>query len=262
MLLNRPPQPSRVGADFTVEIFDWNQIEQAKSLGIAKIDLADIEPFTAIERTLSLTSNKHGEKGQIRIRLMFQPEIIAKSRKNTSTFSTAGRAMTQIGSIPLGAGKGVFHGVTGVFKRNKDDDSEPENEAPSGQASQPIPIGNGENGNGNFTAFPTSDSGASIDNGGGGGEPGTLRVTVLDAKDLPSNDYKPYAIIRIGDKEVKTKHTGKTATPEWYVDAFRTLVSSLISLPGMNPLFSRRVNLPPSCSLGFMITKRLARTNC
>ncbi|KAF7437156.1 hypothetical protein PC9H_003992 [Pleurotus ostreatus] len=206
--------PSRVAADFTVEIFDWNQIEQAKSLGIAKIDLADIEPFTAIERTLNLTSNKHGEKGQIRIRLMFQPEIIAKSRKNTSTFSTAGRAMTQIGSIPLGAGKGVFHGVTGVFKRNKDDDSEPENDAPSGQASQPIPTGNGENGNGNFTAFPTSDSGASIDNGGGG-EPGTLRVTVLDAKDLPSNDYKPYAIIRIGDKEVKTKHTGKTATPEW-----------------------------------------------
>ncbi|KAG5220503.1 transmembrane protein [Salix suchowensis] len=196
---------------------EWNEnfvTGVAKSLGIAKIDLADIEPFTAIERTLNLASNKHGEKGQIRIRLMFQPEIIAKSRKNTSTFSTAGRAMTQIGSIPLGAGKGVFHGVTGVFKRSKDDDSEPENEAPSGQASQPI--GNRENGNGNFTAFPTSDSGASIDNGGGGvGEPGTLRVTVLDAKDLPSNDYKPYAIIRIGDKEVKTKHTGKTAAPEW-----------------------------------------------
>lgn len=250
-------QPSRVGADFTVEIFDWNQIEQAKSLGIAKIDLADIEPFTAIERTLNLTSNKHGEKGQIRIRLMFQPEIIAKSRKNTSTFSTAGRAMTQIGSIPLGAGKGVFHGVTGVFKRNKDDESEPENEAPSGQASQPI--GNGEGGNG-FTAFPSSDSQASIDNGSGG-EPGTLRVTVLDAKDLPSNDYKPYAVIRIGDKEVKTKHTGKTAAPEWYVDVLKILVPWLKPLSGMNPLFSQRDNLPPNCSPGFMITKQLARTN-
>ena len=47
---------------------------------------------------------------------MFQPEIIVKSRKNTSTFSTAGRAMTQFGGLPVQAGKGVFHGVTGVFK--------------------------------------------------------------------------------------------------------------------------------------------------
>jgi len=38
----------------------------------------------------------------------------------------------------------------------------------------------------------------------------------LDAKDLiGGSDVKPYAIVRIGDKEYKTKHAGKTVAPEW-----------------------------------------------
>ncbi|KAJ7801087.1 C2 domain-containing protein, partial [Mycena leptocephala] len=44
---------------------------------------------------------------------------------------------------------------------------------------------------------------------------GTLRVTVTHAKDLSSADIKPYAVIRVGAKEYKTKQTAKTATPEW-----------------------------------------------
>lgn len=39
-------------------------------------------------------------------------------RQNTSTFSTVGRAATNVGHIPIGVGKGVakgaFHGVKGV----------------------------------------------------------------------------------------------------------------------------------------------------
>ncbi|KAL0950758.1 hypothetical protein HGRIS_007526 [Hohenbuehelia grisea] len=199
---------SRVGADFTVELFDWNQIEQAKSLGVAKIELADIEPFQAAERVLNLVSTKHGEKGQVRIRLMFQPEIIAKSRKNTSTFSAAGRAMTSVGALPVGVGKGVIHGVTGVFKRNKDDDSPPMSDLPSGQASKPVGVMDSVGSTAGAGMLASSKG--SLDS-----EPGTLRITVIDAKDLPSNDYKPYAVIRVGDKEHKTKHVGKTASPEW-----------------------------------------------
>ncbi|KAF9458350.1 C2 domain-containing protein [Collybia nuda] len=202
--------PSRVNAELSVEIFDWNQIEQAKSLGTASIDIEDIEPFQATERLLNLVSTKHGEKGQIRVRLMFQPEIIAKSRKNTSTFSTAGRAMTQIGGLPVTAGKGVLHGVAGVFRKS-DREQETTSEMPtsSGQASQPVGLSDNLEARG--AAFPTSKN--SMDSAPN--EPGTLRVTVLDAKDLSSHDCKPYATIRIGDKEFKTKHVGKTATPEW-----------------------------------------------
>lgn len=208
-------QPSRVAADFSLELFDWNQIEQAKSLGTAKIDLASIEPFEAQEVTVPLVSDKHGEKGQIRLRLVFQPEIIAKSRKNTSTFSTAGRAMTTIGGLPMSAGKGVFHGVANVFKRGPDGDNLnamaiPYDIAP-GQATQPLT--SAYTPEGPVTAvFPSSDNlNAAVQSH----EPGTLRFVVMNAKDLASQDGKHYAVIRIGDKEFRTKHTGKTSSPEW-----------------------------------------------
>ncbi|KAK0208431.1 C2 domain-containing protein [Desarmillaria ectypa] len=203
--------PSRVAADFEVEIFDWNQLEQAKSLGSAKINLADLEPFEASELELSLSSAKLGSKGRVHVRLMFQPEIIAKSRKNTSTFSTAGRAMTQVGVLPLSAGKGVIQGVTGLFKSKEADEVPAIPELPAGQASVPIVQTDTLGTLGNRT-LPDTKSKTSLD---GTHEPGTLRVTVMDAKDLSSTDSKPYATIRLGDKEFKTKHSGKTATPEW-----------------------------------------------
>ena len=190
-----------------LEVFDWNQIEQAKSLGSCRVDLDDIEPFTATESTVSLSHAKHGEKGQIRLRLLFTPEIIAKARKNTSTFSNAGRAMTQIGALPMGAGKGVIHGVTGVFRRRNSQSSGSSDEArepPAGVVSKP-------DAEGGAAAFPTGGA------NGQGQEPGTLRVIVKDAKDLSTADIKPYVLVRVGDKEHKTKHSQKTATPEWYI---------------------------------------------
>ncbi|KAF9023422.1 tricalbin [Hymenopellis radicata] len=207
--------PSRVGADFTVEVFDWNQLEQAKSLGEGRIDLAEVEPFEALERDIQLSSAKHGKKGQVHIRMMFQPEIIAKSRQKTSTFSSAGRAMTQIGGLPVSAGKGVIHGITGLFGGKDDDDTRhthhapPVPSAPAGQASHPI----GQPDSEGAKAFPTVKSMGSLE--GTSQDPGTLRVTALDAKDLSSSESKPYVTIRVGDREVKTKHVGKTATPEW-----------------------------------------------
>ncbi|KAI0757330.1 tricalbin [Daedaleopsis nitida] len=200
------PVPSRTGAHFHLEVFDWNQIEQAKSLGSCTIDLATLESFTAVERSLSLSSDKHGDKGEIRLRLLFTPEIIAKSRKNTSTFSSAGRAMTQIGHLPVGAGKGVIHGVTGVFKRRNSNSSESSDEPrdpPAGVVSKSVDYADAP------AAFPSS-------NGHGNAEPGTLRVVIKDAKDLSmSDDIKPYVTIRIGGQEHKTKHGQKTSSPEW-----------------------------------------------
>lgn len=209
-------QPSRVGADFSLELFDWNQLEQAKSLGSANIDLTNIEPFEAAELDLNLISKKHGEKGHVRLRLMFQPEIIAKSRKNTSTFSTAGRAMTTVGGVPLNVGKGVVHGVTGVFKRGHNKGGEEElvpSDLPAGQASAPVNTTEALNGGASFPAAKSSFDDIPTS---GTHEPGTLRVSVLDAKDLSTGDSKAYATIRVGDKEHKTKHSGKTAFPEWY----------------------------------------------
>ncbi|KXN83626.1 hypothetical protein AN958_01192 [Leucoagaricus sp. SymC.cos] len=206
---------SRVAADLSVEVFDWNQIEQAKSLGTASIDLSNIEPFTSTERVLPLTHTKHGTHGQIRIRLLFHPEILAKSRQKTSTFSTAGRAVTQIGALPVTAGKGVFAGVTSVFKRgDKDhDDVPPVPDLPSGQASHPVGAVGGMGTQ--AEAFPQNTQNLSVD-GSTAAQPGSLRVTVMDAKDIAPHETKAYVTLRVGDKESKTKHTPhKTALPEW-----------------------------------------------
>jgi hypothetical protein len=213
-------QPSRVGANFQVEVFDWNQLEQSKSLGSAKINLEDMEPFVATERTLILSSEKRN-KGQLSVSMIFQPGIIVKSRKNTSTFSAAGRTMTAIGSAPINAGRGVFHGVTNVFRRGKESDDDLFN-----LGAQPEPKAVIPDNPGTHVSQPLGDSErlgvpAGISSGVIGHtvplEQGTLKVLVLDAKDLIGGpDAKPYAIIRIGDKEHKTKHAGKTVAPEWY----------------------------------------------
>ncbi|CAL1696266.1 unnamed protein product [Somion occarium] len=224
--------PSRVGSDFWIELFDWNQIEQAKSLGKTKIDLAELEPFESVERVLHLSSTKIGDKGRVYVRLLFSPEIVMKERKNTSTFNTAGRAATQIGHIPVSAGRGVVQGVAGVFRRGKgssvseSDDEGPGTaipkkisfadkvdrsaipDLPSGSASQPVGMGATLGAEGAVFSGGESANGHQF-------EAGVIRVTVLGAKDLLAQDVKPYAIVRIGDKEYKTKHAQKTSTPEW-----------------------------------------------
>jgi len=160
--------------------------------------------------------------------MLFQPEIIAKSRKNTSTFSSAGRAMTQLGGLPVGAGKGVLQGVGGIFKKDKDNAKQKDDgglppipDVPAGQASHPI-------GQPEALVASASASGATAANGNGSNnrEPGTLRVTIMDAKDLAMNDSKAYCSLRVGDKEHKTKHASKTAAPEWN-ESFSFAASSL-----------------------------------
>ncbi|KZW02621.1 tricalbin [Exidia glandulosa HHB12029] len=214
--------PSRVAGGLTMEIFDWNQFEGSKSLGTADIPLDDLEPFIGVDRTYQLNHAKHGEKGEIRLQLLFQPEIIAKQRKATSAVGSAGRAMTQVGGFPGAAGKGVVQGIggvakgaKGVFKRG---DHTPKSSldvpafdltpatptnASAGQAS--FPVGSGAN------AFPTTgDPGA-----GPYMESGVLRVSVRSAKDLSQDeDVKPYAVLKVGGKEQKTKHS-KGPSVDW-----------------------------------------------
>lgn len=201
-----------------MEVFDWNQLEQAKSLGSGKIALDDLEPFEPAERIINLSTEKHGQKGQVFIRLTFAPEIIAKARKSTSTFSVAGRAMTQLGALPIGAGKGVIQGVGGIFKKdifhhNKSHEdvalpAVPLPELPNHSAEQASTSAR------DSAAFPSTESGPR-GTGGPPSEAGSLRVVVFGAKDLAGGDMKPYAVLRLGDKEFKTKHGLKTSTPEW-----------------------------------------------
>jgi len=208
------------------------------SLGTADIRLDDLEPFQMAERTYKLNHKKHGEKGTVRVRLLFQPEIIAKQRKATSVVGNAGRAMTQVGGLPVNAGKGLVSGVgagvgfatsgvRGVFKRDHAkqdsagsqlgpsidvtpaDSTTPVPVAAAGQVSAPVGVA----GTVGPSAFPTS--GAPEGQSPAFLESGTLRVSVRSAADLgQDDDVKPYAVLKVGAREQKTKHQ-KSLNPQW-----------------------------------------------
>lgn len=211
-------------------------------MGIGKIDLEEIQPFVGINKAIPLNTLKHGVKGEVRITLLFQPSIIAKSRKNTSTFSSAGRAMTQVGNIPMGAGKGIVHGVgnvgnagitvvKGVFRRGHHDEANesktslelPTNGAiavvDNNAAVIPSPAvaanGGGSIGSAAGVAFSKTEDGDTR----APHDYGMLKVTVISGRDLPGTSggetIKPYVVLKAGDKEQKTKHAGKTTAPEW-----------------------------------------------
>ena len=271
-----PLQSSRVATNFSVEIFDWNQFEQAKSLGEAQIDLAGLEPFTSAERVLVLSHPKHGAHGRIRVRLLFHPQILAKSRQKTSTFSSAGRAVTQIGGLPVSAGKGAFKGVTSVFRRGDKDHQDVVGVVPipvpvSVSASTDLPAGQSSThavggvmmGNGGQSApFPLDGQNLAAEGHGVGSTqpPGILRVTILGAKDIALSETRAYVTVRVGDKEFKTKHYHKTATPEWCAFLFFFCWCSLrflcVICIGTRCSFSPlRWLLQPRFLYGYMITR-------
>nr|ODN82408.1 transmembrane protein [Cryptococcus depauperatus CBS 7841] len=210
--------PSRVAAKFVFEIFDWDRVGAATSLGGGVIDLAGLEPFELTEKILPVISEKRGEAGTFTFRMLFTPEIIARVRHNTSSFATAGRAITHIGGVPLGVGKGVIHGGGAVADPStgtiSSDTTTPNgNDIAAGQTSAPT----GTNVEGvvptsNATTLPVGEGASPL-------EPGTLGVTVISAKDLKSDregNAKPYVQVRVGGKTSKTDHVkGQGPTPEW-----------------------------------------------
>ena len=102
---------------------------------------------------------------------------------------------------------GVFHGVTGVFKHKEHEETIPEKysgENPHAADNHILLAA---------ATSPSKNGHAML------GELGTLKVIVLDAKDLVPHDIKSYTIVQVADKKFKTKHMGKTAAPEWLVSS-------------------------------------------
>ncbi|KAJ9121636.1 hypothetical protein QFC22_002256 [Naganishia vaughanmartiniae] len=242
--------PSRTSALFEVEVYDWNQIENAKLLGKGVIDLAALESFTMSEVEVPLSSAKHGDKGSVRVRLVFTPHIVAKSRRDTTTFSQAGRAMSTVGAVPLGVGKGVgkgvfytgkglIHGVgstvgfagrkTGLIKKKDKHGNEVLVEESSGQI---------VDGHAPDLGYASSDgdarpiqhstmaqtlnteqvSGMGQPAEGQAGQAEAVNVTCLSGSNLVgsgSHDVKPYVQLTLGRKSYKTSHAKRAVDPEW-----------------------------------------------
>ena len=101
---------SRTAADFIIEVYDWDFGGSDDFLGKVRIDLSDLEPFLLKTVTVPLD----GKSGEIKLKMLFKPSYITRSRRGTNTFGGgAGRVVTGIAGAPV---KVVGGGVKGVTK--------------------------------------------------------------------------------------------------------------------------------------------------
>ena len=147
------PITSRTAAVFKATVWDWDFADKPDYLGGATINLNQLEPFRAQEMKYTLD----GKSGVLRLRLIFRPDYVTRTRLGTSTFSGSfgvpGRIVTGVAGAPFkgGAavagvvGQGVGKGASFIkrgFRGKKDDDSDSSNPT-TGSADIPIITTNG-----------------------------------------------------------------------------------------------------------------------
>ena len=95
---------SRSAAKFTIECWDWDRAAEDDRLGSAEINLEVLEPFNPQEVILGLD----GKSGAIRLKMLFKPAYVTRSRQGSSTFSGTFAAPGKVIGAPVkGVGKGA-----------------------------------------------------------------------------------------------------------------------------------------------------------
>lgn len=100
---------SRIGADFRVDVYDWDFGDKADYLGGANINLEALDPFQSQTITLDLD----GKSGAIRLKLLFKPSYVTRTRQGHSTMSGTFAPAGKIVGAPV---KGVGMVGGGVIK--------------------------------------------------------------------------------------------------------------------------------------------------
>jgi hypothetical protein len=224
------PVRSRTAADFMVNVFDWDFGDKADFLGKSSINLEILEPFTPQEVTLALD----GKSGAIRLRMLFKPNYVVRSRQGSSTFSGTFAVPGKVIGAPVkGVGKGAAFVGGGVvragtflgrgFKRRKsrgaaDDDFSERPETSDERASADTPVISVEGAdtaadsaspNHNRHRSWGAQSFASRFNDSatpGAGESGTASISILSADGFPPNT-NVRVFVRLGSKDIhKTEH--------------------------------------------------------
>lgn len=143
--------PSRTAADFQCKVYDWDFGDKADFLGGASINLDMLDPFQPQEYNLALD----GKSGSVRLRLLFRPTYVTRSRQGSSTFSgtfaAPGKVVTSVAGAPIkgvgivggavghGVGKGVGFISRGFKSKKKDNNSD----IAVDDSDEPIADGNG-----------------------------------------------------------------------------------------------------------------------
>lgn len=234
------PIKSRIGAHFRVDVYDWDFGDSADYLGGSDINLEMLDPFQSQEVTLALD----GKSGAIRLKLLFKPAYVMRSRQGSSTFHGTFAAPGKIVGAPVKGvgmvGGGVVKGASflrhGLMSKigHKGDEAAPAAAAPASREPAPAESTNGaapatvlvdgatppgsepgtplkHHHRSRSTASQLSDR-LGLSGGGSSikGEGGTATITIVSATGFP-----PSANVRVivkavtskGSKEVhKTKH--------------------------------------------------------
>lgn len=193
--------PSRTGANFKVEVWDWDRGDKDDLLGTAVINLALLEPFKSQEISLALD----GKSGVIRLKMLFKPEYVTRSRIGSSTFSGTFATPGKIVGAPVkGVGKGAVFVGGGVmraatfagrgFRKRKSEGANVVDD--TADSSPPLPSGSPNVNNSAAPALLATSPPDSpihtraVSNGdqsmlgapsGGAGETGVASITVLSA---------------------------------------------------------------------------------
>ncbi|KAM0250555.1 hypothetical protein ACHAQJ_008565 [Trichoderma viride] len=106
------PVTSRTAARFVCNVYDYDFADKPDFLGAATIRLDTMEPFKAMEQSYPLD----GKSGSIKLRMVFRPDYVTRSRQGTSTFQGtfggSSRIVTGVAGVPFKGGAAVA-GVVG-----------------------------------------------------------------------------------------------------------------------------------------------------
>lgn len=134
--------PSRTAAKFCLKVYDYDFADKPDFLGGADIKLDELEPFQAKEVKLPLD----GKSGAVKLRLLFKPDYVTRSRQGTSTFAgtfnVPGRIVTGVAGAPIKGVTAIGHGVgkgASFLKRGFTGKKGDENGSPTASSSN-IPI--------------------------------------------------------------------------------------------------------------------------
>lgn len=239
------PIKSRIGADFRVDVYDWDFGDSADWLGAAKIDLEALEPFQGTEVTLPLD----GKSGVVRLKLLFKPGYVLRSRQGSSTFSgtfavpgkVIGAPVKGVGFLGGGVVRGASflkHGlVRGKKDKHSDDTASINNsileEVPETKAaglSPAVPLHDGGASSGPSTPVREHARNRSIVSQAGDrnsirGETGTANITIVSASDFSTSANVRVIVNALKSSKWKEVHKTKahkgSGEPIQFNDSFR-----------------------------------------
>ncbi|RMZ81796.1 hypothetical protein DV738_g1947, partial [Chaetothyriales sp. CBS 135597] len=234
--------PSRIGADFRADVYDWDFGDSADFLGGATLPLAGLEPFKPQEIVYPLEgyegkSGKSGKPGGgvIRLKLLFRPDYITRQRLgSTGTFSgtlapagkivgapvkgvalVGGGAVKGVGLVGGGVVKGASFLKRGFRGSSKDEaNGAVADEVPSTPNGPPGVSVTGADGTQTPTTPSTPHTRTKSSNSIVGGTPkgsetGTANFTIIQATGYPPSASVRVHVKLLGPKGGKEVHKTK-----------------------------------------------------